>query len=177
MYLLHFGQVLDQTKKRRWNLKHLEMYLGSANMMHYICGDATGMSWNMLFDIRCCPLPRQIYNEQWEATSVGVLQHSDWNVLLYITWPSKKRIQFLHLLSPPQKNVGIFIMILLQKLHTTPSDLIRCGWWGWSPCSGDIRIKSLPWWVLRSLKEYNLNHACPSSQGGNVFFSVFAVFF
>jgi hypothetical protein len=58
-----------------------------------------------------------------------------------------------------------------------PSDLIRCGWWGWSPCSGDIRIKSLPGWVLWSLKEYNLNHACPSSQGGNVFFSVFAVFY
>ncbi len=73
------------TQKKGWNPEHLEMYLGSANMMHYICGDATGMSWNMLFDTRCCPLPRQFYNEQREATSVWVLQHSDWNVLYHLT--------------------------------------------------------------------------------------------
>ncbi len=153
------------------------MYLGCANMMHYICGDATGMSWNMLFDIRCCPLPRQIYNEQWEATSVGVLQHSDWNVLLYITWPSKKGFNFAFTFSPPKRMWASSSWSFCRICTPRPSDLIRCGWWGWSPCSGDIRIKSLPGWVLWSLKEYNLNHACPSSQGGNVFFSVFAVFY
>lgn len=65
------------------------------------------------------PLPRQIYNEQWEATSVWV-SATQWLKCTLITWPSKKRIQFCNYFLP-QKNVAIiFIMILLQNLHTTP---------------------------------------------------------
>jgi hypothetical protein len=106
------------------------MYLGSANMMmHYKCGDATtGMSWNMLFDIRCCPSPRQIYNEQWEATSVWVLQHSDWNVLYHLTiskrmWASSSW-DFCRICTP-----------LISSDAVDEEGVL---------CSGDIRIKSLP---------------------------------